>query len=582
MATQAAIIADTIAGMKRAFSSHDYSYDVFSTDTAARFPASDSGDSVDRYTNRGNKLKRKAQYVREGQLDRPNGPKIYKKSIEHTGYHRNVISRNPRRYDANGDRLEEDEEDEEADAAAAEANPYSGVILHELLAPLTSAADLSTHPSLSIPYLTPVLSNMTQEACEMLQRERNTMRGAKQLLTKLRGDSTWIPCGSLDSDVDDVIFDTSKVFDECIRQRPSSKLAGKGDRTMIFDTTLLPLEDNLGTSPQARQTADRDMEDGEDSAPLLAQTNGHKPNERQNKPASPSDRSYVTATSQSATVAVSDGHDSTTIRQDFEVSRASNGAHPPLSEIPETPHPNPENILVATMSTVPSDNNATDAETETLSRVRADETRRNQASSIVQMPELDEKFGPQDDEARNDSGGLPTHVIEDVSMVDVEESQAAGDGLPPIGHRMTTRAQAQAVSDNTTSSRTRSASVASSSVPTIHPLFMMPSGVCPDRDFRLPPEQAEATRRILMSYIQKQEEVCRGTEKLYNGFLKAQRMKMNVLDSCKAEGHLGEMSDGEDWYDKEEWGLEEDLRKGHDEEEDDVGTQHKKTRQRRT
>jgi hypothetical protein len=58
-------------------------------------------------------------------------------------------------------------------------------------------------------------------------------------------------------------------------------------------------------------------------------------------------------------------------------------------------------------------------------------------------------------------------------------------------------------------------------------------------------------------------------------------MRKNVLKWAKAEGHVGEMSDGEDWYDKEEWGLDDDLKKGQDEEEDDGGNQGKKTRTRR-
>lgn len=41
--------------------------------------ASESDDSIAKPSNRGNKLKRKAQYVREGQLDLPNGPKVYKR-----------------------------------------------------------------------------------------------------------------------------------------------------------------------------------------------------------------------------------------------------------------------------------------------------------------------------------------------------------------------------------------------------------------------------------------------------------------------------------------------------------------------
>jgi hypothetical protein len=41
------------------------------------------------------------------------------------------------------------------------------------------------------------------------------------------------------------------------------------------------------------------------------------------------------------------------------------------------------------------------------------------------------------------------------------------------------------------------------------------------------------------------------------------------------------MSDGEDWYDKEEWGLEEDLKKGQDEDEETGEISAKKTRTRR-
>jgi hypothetical protein len=59
-------------------------------------------------------------------------------------------------------------------------------------------------------------------------------------------------------------------------------------------------------------------------------------------------------------------------------------------------------------------------------------------------------------------------------------------------------------------------------------------------------------------------------------------MKKDVFSWCKADGHVGELSDGEDWYDREEWGLEEDLKKGQFEEEDDTANQGKKTRGRRT
>lgn len=53
--------------------------------------------------------------------------------------------------------------------------------------------------------------------------------------------------------------------------------------------------------------------------------------------------------------------------------------------------------------------------------------------------------------------------------------------------------------------------------------------------------------------------------------MKAYRMKEEVWEWCKAEGHVGEMSDGEDWYDKEKWGLGEgeELKKGIHEPDDD-------------
>ena len=156
------------------------------------------------------------------------------------------------------------------------------------------------------------------------------------------------------------------------------------------------------------------------------------------------------------------------------------------------------------------------------------------------------------------------------------------DGIPAM-HRMRTRAQAQAASDNNTT-RTRSGSPDSGSDMFIHPIFLAPASSRPDRNVGLPPPEADETRRLLQLYIQKQEEVCRGAQKVYDGLLKADRYRKLVMKWAKADGHVGsnrDMSDGEDWYDKEEWGLDEDLKKGQDEEEEDAATTAKKTRTRR-
>ena len=122
--------------------------------------------------------------------------------------------------------------------------------------------------------------------------------------------------------------------------------------------------------------------------------------------------------------------------------------------------------------------------------------------------------------------------------------------------------------------------------PFIHPLFLPPASARPERDVGLPEHEAEEVRRLLLLYVQKQEEICRGTQRLYEGLLRADRLRGTVWRWSKAEAHCGPgardvMSDGEDWYDKEEWGLTEDLKKGEDEVEEDTAQTQKKTRNRK-
>lgn len=178
-------------------------------------------------------------------------------------------------------------------------------------------------------------------------------------------------------------------------------------------------------------------------------------------------------------------------------------------------------------------------------------------------------------------------VANGTHAVDADQRQENGEGTPEdasdtasqqTAHRMTTRTRARAHAASTPSPPHSP----TSGVGAIHPLFIHPSDSLPDRDFGLPPNEAEETRMLLMAYVQKQEEVARITSDLYQGLLQADRMRQDVYKWSKAEAHVGEMSDGEDWYDNEEWGLEQDLGKGRDEEEDDTAVAGKKsTRQRR-
>ncbi|KAI4217886.1 MAG: hypothetical protein L6R40_008816 [Gallowayella cf. fulva] len=128
-------------------------------------------------------------------------------------------------------------------------------------------------------------------------------------------------------------------------------------------------------------------------------------------------------------------------------------------------------------------------------------------------------------------------------------------------HSMTTRARARSPQTPPSPSPTPSDSA---SIPTIHPWFLAPETSLPDRDLGLPVQEAEETRRLLLLYVQKQEHVVRQLQTLYNGLQRADRLRREVYRASKAEAHLKddgkgnvvtEMSDGEDWYDVEDWGL---------------------------
>lgn len=163
-------------------------------------------------------------------------------------------------------------------------------------------------------------------------------------------------------------------------------------------------------------------------------------------------------------------------------------------------------------------------------------------------------------------------VMQDASeSKNVENNEDTSSPEPP--RRMTTRAQANASTSNengaTTSSSRYLSPDAATQLSTAHPMFLVSNDIRPDKDFGLPPNEAEDTRRLLWSYIQKQEETVRGFTYMLNSLLQADHLKEDVFEWCKAEGHIGEMSDGEDWYDREKWGLAEgeDLKKGADDDE---------------
>ncbi|KAH5073478.1 hypothetical protein HBI42_037130 [Parastagonospora nodorum] len=428
MASQQQQIIDTIFSMKRKLLRKD------DTDT-------DEGDPFSSANKQD--LKRKVQYARGSDSDFLSDPRRYKKRIEHAGYKRDILQRNPPRFDPDGDIVEPDDEyEDEDDLEAVEENPYADTHIEHLLAPLTSAADLPTHPALSLAYTSKHLTDLANETGALSRKEHVTIARAKTLFVKLVGDASFAPVA----------------------------LAGMSPAP--FHNTW-----TNGTAQQGNGAAARGEDETQDAAASATDV-------------------------------------------DMEDVGEMNGVQ----------------------------RNGTNGEGHS-SELNGTEPATNGASLVNGETAAEGEDAPDD-------------------TSDTASQQTA--------HRMTTRARAHAPS---TPSPPQSPANGANA---IHPLFAFSTDSIPDRDLGLPPNEAEETRMLLMAYVQKQEEVARTTADLYRGLLQADRMRQDVFKWSKAEAHVGEMSDGEDWYDNEEWNLDHDLLKGRDEEEDDTAVAGKKsTRQRR-
>ncbi|CAG8885778.1 unnamed protein product [Penicillium egyptiacum] len=505
MAAQAALIADTITGMKRAL----------------RREREENGpdDPIMAPTNRGNKMHANAKYVSEGALGYVNAEDYYKQRVDHAGYTRYILKPNPVRYDSEGDELDEDDEDSEADAAAAEENPFSGIALEALLCPLKHPSELPTHPSMSQAYTSQALEKMTSAVEHKLRQERALLWRARSLHRQFLGDSSWMPCGALETPNDHLIFDPRLASND------PSIYAGQG------------------TSGTGTPSTTREL-------------NGPR-NVAQKVPAS-------TATQDSKRAENGTEAQTSSTQNDVEMAEVPAEGEPSQLKSEETdstvrdlpPHPN-------TLTPAQESKNDDDA------------------AGASRNPPLN---GKQDMDTTKDVNPVDATDLNDDTEQDLEMHDGSSPGPP---RRMTTRAQANAVNPDEIENGSSLSSETAFPLPAPHPLFLVPDNIRPDPNFGLPAAEAEETRRLLWSYIQKQEETVRGVEHMLNSLNRSCRMKADVLEWCKSEGHVGEMSDGEDWYDREQLGLAEgeDLKKGTDEDEvetvDESRTQAKRGRGRR-
>ncbi|KAL3469326.1 RXT2-like protein [Aspergillus californicus] len=510
MAAQAALIADTIVGMKRALRNED-NY-------------SGPDDPITETTNRGHKLRANAKYVKEGAMGYIHAEGMYKQKIEHAGYTRHILQPNPVRYDSEGDELDDDDEDPVADAAAAEENPFSEIALEHFLCPLKHPSELASHPSLSHPYTSKALSHMTQAIESKLRQERALLWRARNLHRQFLGDGSWAPCGSFEGSQDRWIFEP--------------RIANTGNSTPF---------------PHYEPNGDATSTRGEmtDSTHIAQKA---LPN---------------TGASKGAVFPQKDGGQSASTADDIEMTtdRPAEGIEndPRVHVADQSKGPKSEEV-----DTVVGDLPQHSESREGQAKVNGNKTNILQGDND-RMSDSDVMVTR---EARVNGNVDQDQQTKDSKDEEVDEAVEMENGSSPEPpRRMTTRAQANAGQPQQDYESGRASPSTSSetlsSLPTPHPLYLVPDSVRPDSNFGLPPNEAEDTRRLLWSYVQKQEETVRGFEHMLENLLRACRMKEDVFEWCKAEGHVGELSDGEDWYDREKWGLAEgeDLKKGADEDE---------------
>ncbi|KAK5626236.1 hypothetical protein RRF57_001951 [Xylaria bambusicola] len=477
----------TIAAMKKARKRR--AYGIFCSTSLVIFILttsvleSDSDSEVDYHGNRGHKLKRRARFTHEGQLVAPSGPEVYREIVNHAGYQRAIISRNPPLIDDEGYEIDSDDDEEQIlDAMnnAAEFNPYTNIRLEsksrkfqhpayslltlmfvDVLAPLTAVTDLPTHQTLSRPYTSKTLTELTKQGCSLMHKENAALWKIKHLQTKLVGDHNWVPCELMIGPNDIELFNDDFV--------------DRSQKSLNLDSNTLMLE----------------------HMPSEVKPNGHPATNGDGQLNSPHNTRHDSSKLDKADILMTD-------------------ADPSLSEAAAAHNSRSGKHKVNQAS--PSDNK--DLERDD-SRVKGADTQSQQNGQVINREE--------------------THVAEAL----VADGQTVNGSTVPAN---SDKARAQTSQLNETARKTAndmsrpvSAISDSASDLPIHPMFIPPRSARPDRDLGIPESEAEDMRRIFQLFVQKQEEVCRGVKRLYEGLLRAERMRKTVLQWSKYEAHVGQI-----------------------------------------
>ena len=458
---------------------------------------SDVADGLHFPTNRGNKLRSSARYTSTGHLDPTGGQARYKRKVKHAGYERYIIKKKPRLYDEDGDVIERENipegEDETLYGEPVSEDPFADVDVGEILRPLTSAAGLSEHRGLREGFVSGNLTNMCAEAAAMVREERGRLWRVKRLVERLRGDGGWVALGGFEAEGDGLLLGVGDIEDVGLA------VDGVEEKGV------------LGLGPSAS------------AVPSMVEGDG------------PADAELESAAP----------------REEVSTADAMDG-------VQATDHAEPS---------APAENGEVKAAESNGQLAPTNGDQAKQPTPIDTNPRLPNPTVTE----------LANRASDNASPA---PSSASASAAP--SHAMTTRARARSPPPDLPSSPSPSDS-ASATIPAINPWFQFPLTALPDRDVGIPTPEAEDTRRLLLLYVQKQENIVRQLEALFSGLQKAERLRREVWRASRAEGHMvpytvtagdvasgsvpegarvgevvmrTEMSDGEDWYDIEEWGLQ--------------------------
>lgn len=441
--------------------------------------------------------------------------------------------------------MEDSDSDADADLDAEEENPYGNVKLEgmiyartlfrsnafttELLRPLTHPAELATHPTLSQAYLDPALSEMVYKTDAKIREERNNLWRAKNLYRYFTGDETWIPCERVEATEDWELFEPNPGFSGRL---PSGESPGKKRRLNGSSASISDLDVDVqvvdALDPGYRQAHEAVMNGTLDALQRRDQPEAGLEDGKAGEDGVNGDISMIDQ-DQPLTNGLHDAEKSSKMEDNDETAVPGRPSDP-------------------IQETIVNGNN-------------------QRSSPAAPPPETDGMEADMDEDDRPSTASTPPPLPRRITRALAAEAETNSN--PQIASPPPT---SPTISSNPQSP--------SSQAFQPHPMFLLPPQLSALHTVHpshqpltfglahsgLPPEELLETRKLLNLYIQKSEETLRGLEGILGKLIKAKRRRDQVWEWCIAEGHVGEMSDGEDWIDVDRWGMSRsELRKGRDE-----------------